>query len=59
MKGSNLTSSYGEEFTAMEMALEWVEEHCSDTTMVFIATDSQALCQALTGFGHKIRELRG
>ena len=58
-KGSNLTSSYGEEFTAMEMALDWVEEHCSDTTMVVIATDSQSLCQALTGFGQEIRELRG
>ena len=58
-KGSVLTSSYGEERTAMHMALDWVEEHCSDRNTVVIATDSQSLCQALMGYGHEIKSLRG
>ena len=57
-KGSILTSSYGEERTAMHMALDWVEEHCSDSSTVVVATDSQSLCQALMGHGHEIKSLR-
>ena len=43
----------------MHMALDWVEEHCSDRNTVVIATDSQSLCQALMGYGHEIKSLRG
>ena len=58
-KGSDLTSSYGEEQSAMQLGLEWIAENCTAQTKVVIATDSQSLCQALNGFDHEIRELRG
>ena len=57
-KGSELTCSYHEEHTAMHVALDWDEEHCTQETRVAIATDSQLLCEALLGFGHEIKDLR-
>ena len=58
-KGADLTSSYGEEKTAMQLGLKWVEENCSESTTVVIATDSQSLCQALSGNDQKTKRLRG
>ena len=57
-RGSALTSSYNEESTAMDIALDWISEHCSPDTRVAIVTDSQSLCEALQGFGQDIKELR-
>ena len=57
-KGSKITCSFNEEATAMDMALDWIEDHCSGSTRVAICTDSQSLCEALVGFGHEISSLR-
>ena len=53
-----ITSSYNEESTAMDIALDWNSEHCSPDTRVAIVTDSQSMCEALQGFGQDIKELR-
>jgi ribonuclease HI len=57
-KGSVITCSFNEEATAMDVALDWIEEHCVESTRVAICTDSQSLCEALLGFGQEIAELR-
>jgi ribonuclease HI len=57
-RGSALTSSYNEEMTAMDIALDWISEHCNPGTCVEFVTDSQSLCEALQGFGQDIKELR-
>ena len=43
-KGSDLTSSYGEKQSAMQLGLEWIAENCTAEAKVGIATDSQSLC---------------
>jgi ribonuclease HI len=57
-KGSKITCSFNEEATAMDMALDWITEHCTESTQVAICTDSQSLCEALLGFGQDIADLR-
>jgi hypothetical protein len=53
-----LTCSYEEEATAMDLALDWTEEHCSSENSILICTDSQSLCLALGGHNPGVDELR-
>ena len=46
-KGARLTCSYDEEFRAMEMALDWLQEYCTEPAVII--TDSQSLCEAILG----------
>jgi ribonuclease HI len=57
-RGSILISSYSEEYTAMHLALDWVDEHCLPETSVAIVTDSKSLCAALLGYGLDTKDLR-
>ena len=56
IKGSYLTCSYAEEWTALEGAIEWMERHC--TSSVTVVTDSQSLCEALLGIDPELDNLR-
>jgi hypothetical protein len=47
--GAIFTSSYEEEKRAMEMAIDWIEQHCEQNQKIAIFTDSQSLCTALLG----------
>ena len=55
-KGSRMTSSYGEEWLAFELALDWIE--ANTPTSVCVVTDSQSLCQAIQGVGPDLDQLR-
>ena len=57
-RGSALTCSYNEEYTAMHLALDWIEEHCTTESRVTVVTDSKSLCDALVGYGHDTKDLR-
>ena len=57
-KGSEFTSSYGEELSAMEFAASFiVENFLSDETIV-IGTDSQSLCTALSNHSRETGQIR-
>ena len=45
MKGAFYTCSYDEEVRAMEMALGWLEDHCTEPAKII--TDSHSLCEAI------------
>ena len=55
-KGSFFTCSYGEEWLALELALNWIETKCDGPTV--IVTDSQSLCLAILGIGYELEILR-
>jgi ribonuclease HI len=57
-RGSPLTCSYNEEYTAMHLAMDWIEEHCATDSRVTVVTDSKSLCDALLGYGHETKDLR-
>ena len=57
-RGRTLTCSYEEEACALELAANWMLEHCSPTTQVLICTDSKSLCQKLRGNSLYIADLR-
>ena len=57
-RGSLFTSSFEEELQALHNAVSWCIEHQAPTQRVFIATDSQSLCQALLGQGTIVEKLK-
>ena len=57
-RGRSLTCSYEEEACALELAANWMIEHCSPTTQVLICTDSKSICQKLRGNSIHIADLR-
>ena len=57
-RGSRITCSYGEEHTAMQLALDWVSDNCQVDDNVLICTDSQSLCLALCAHVSKIAHIR-
>ena len=57
-RGRPLTCSYDEEVSAMELASDWVQDHCSSKSTILICTDSKSLCQKLQGHSPQIADLR-
>jgi len=57
-RGRRLTCSYEEEACAMELATEWINEHCAPHTNILICTDSKLLCQKLSGTSIHAADLR-
>ena len=57
-KGAPYTSSFEEECTAMELAVNWIKDNCSPASRPLIITDSQSLCKALVGYDHAVSHLR-
>ena len=43
-RGRRLTCSYEEEACALELAITWINEHCSAQSKILICTDSKSLC---------------
>lgn len=56
IKGSYFTSSYFEEWLAMEGAIDWMERNYASP--VTVITDSQSLCEALLGSDTELDQLR-
>ena len=56
VKGASRTSSYEEEVSAMNAALEWIGDNCSEAEKVVICTDSLSLCQALSALNEGVDE---
>ena len=57
-RGDSLTCSYEEEATALELAANWMIEHCAKESRVLICTDSKSICQKLNGNSIIIADLR-
>ena len=57
-RGSPITCSFAEEVTAMHLATDWVIQHCSKGDHVLVCTDSQSMCQALSGKDLATQNLR-
>ena len=57
-RGRRLTCSYEEEACALELAITWINEHCSAQSKILICTDSKSLCQKLAGSCALIADLR-
>ena len=57
-RGRALTCSYEEEACALELAANWMSEHCAPNTKVLICTDSKSICQKLNGNSILIADLR-
>jgi ribonuclease HI len=57
-RGAPLTSSYDEELRAMQMSLDWIDQHLDASKSVAIFTDSQSLCMALVGDGVALDHIR-
>ena len=57
-RGALYTSSYDEELRAMQMSLDWIDLHLSESDHVAIFTDSQSLCMALVGGGDALDYIR-
>ena len=57
-RGGSLTCSYEEESTALELAANWMQEHCAQDSRVLICTDSKSICQKLNGNSIIIADLR-
>ena len=57
-RGGSLTCSYEEEATALELAANWMLEHCAKESRVLICTDSKSICQKLIGNSIFIADLR-
>ena len=57
-KGAGITCSFDEELRAMQMTLDWIEQHLDSTNSVTVFTDSQSLCMALLGGGTALDPLR-
>ena len=57
-KGSGITCSFDEELRAMQMTLDWVDEHLDISNTVAVYTDSQSLCMALVGDGVGLDPMR-
>ncbi len=58
VRGAPLTCSFEEERRAMQTAVEWIEEHLSNTDSAAIFTDSQSICTALRGTSPALYDLR-
>ena len=46
-RGATLTCSYEEEKRALELALDWIEQHVNPPETAAVYTDSQSICSAL------------
>ena len=57
-KGAHFTSSFEEECTALELALQWIRDNCDSSSRPLIVTDSQSMCRALVGFDESVDHLR-
>ena len=57
-KGARFTCSYEEEVRALEIALDWATEECSETDSIAVFTDSQSLCEGLLGTSPRLDTLR-
>ena len=58
-KGAAFTSSFEEECSAMELAIDWITAgHCTPSSRPLIITDSQSLCKALEGVDSAVDPLR-
>jgi len=57
-KGAPFTSSFEEECTALELALQWIKDNCNSSSRPLIVTDSQSMCRALVGFDVSVDHLR-
>ena len=57
IKGAKITCSYDEELTAMQSAINWIRENCSNQR-VSVVTDSQSLCRALLNRSPDVDSLR-
>ena len=57
-KGAPFTSSFEEECTALELALQWIKDNCNSSSRPLIVTDSQSMCRALVGFDNSVDHLR-
>ena len=57
-RGAALTCSYEEERRAMQLAVDWINQHLDQSTSVAIFTDSQSLCMALLGSSPDLDSLR-
>ena len=59
IKGRVFTSSYEEETAAMEAALQWIYTNANSVqTSIFICTDSQSLCEALSSCNPQATSIR-
>ena len=57
--GALFTSSYEEEKRALEMAIDWINNHCEcQNQKIAIFTDSQSLCTALLGSSPYLDRIR-
>ena len=56
-KGAPFTSSFEEECTALELALQWIKDNCNSSSRPLIVTDSQSMCRALVGFDVSVDHL--
>ena len=56
--GAPLTCSFEEERRAIQRAVEWIEEHLSNSDSAAIFTDSQSICTALLGTSPALDDLR-
>ena len=57
-RGAALTCSYEEERRAMQLAVDWINQHLVQSTSAAIYTDSQSLCMALLGSSPDLDTLR-
>ena len=57
-KGVPFTSSFEEECTTLELALQWIKNNCNSSSSSLIITDSQSICRALVGFDDSVDHLR-
>ena len=57
-RGAPLTCSYEEERRAMQLAVDWIDQHLDQSTSANIFTDSQSLCMALLGSSPDLDTLR-